>query len=219
MIKNIIFDFDGVLVDSEILVARSFSKYLSKMGIKFTEEEFSFYAGKKTIQVIDDLSIKFNIKNKQSFFDDIMNIANNIYNDELKSVKGAKEFLVENHFNYFIGSNSLKKRILIGLKKVNFDKYIKKDKVFSFDMVDRPKPYPDIYLKVINEYKLNKDETIIIEDSSVGVQSAHAAGIKVLGLTAGQHWYSGRSNQELLDSGAYTSVNSYDKILSEIKKL
>ena len=45
MIKNIIFDFDGVLVDSEMLVARSFSKYLGKRNINFTEQEFSVYAG------------------------------------------------------------------------------------------------------------------------------------------------------------------------------
>ena len=53
MIKNIIFDFDGVLVDSEILVAKSFCKYLSNIDILFNEEEFASYAGKKTIQVID----------------------------------------------------------------------------------------------------------------------------------------------------------------------
>ena len=75
MIKNIIFDFDGVLVDSEMLVARSFSKYLRNRNINFTEQEFSVYAGKKTIQVIDELSNKFSIQNKEEFFEDIMSIS------------------------------------------------------------------------------------------------------------------------------------------------
>ena len=57
MIKNIIFDFDGVLVDSEILVARSFCRYLSERNIIFDEKEFSKFAGKKTIQVVSELSV------------------------------------------------------------------------------------------------------------------------------------------------------------------
>ena len=52
MIKNIIFDFDGVLVDSEILVARAFAKYMQNLGIKVDEKEFANLAGKKTVEVI-----------------------------------------------------------------------------------------------------------------------------------------------------------------------
>ena len=59
MIKNIIFDFDGVLVDSEILVARAFSKYLRNIGHNFNQKDFFQFAGKKTIQVISHLSEKF----------------------------------------------------------------------------------------------------------------------------------------------------------------
>ena len=56
MIKNIIFDFDGVLVDSEILVAKAFAKYMQKYAIEIDENEFANFAGKKTVQVIDILS-------------------------------------------------------------------------------------------------------------------------------------------------------------------
>ena len=219
MIKNIIFDFDGVLVDSEMLVARSFSTYLSKRNINFTEQEFSVYAGKKTVQVIDELSKKFNIQNKEEFFEDIMNIANNIYSQELTSVEGAKVFLETNYYNFFISSNSLKKRILFGLKKVNFENFFDVNKIFSFDMVEKPKPQPDIYLAAINVHQLDKKETVVIEDSVVGIQAGVNAGVKVIGLTAGGHWYTGRSTKELLDAGAFVLANSYESLLKEIKKL
>ena len=65
-------------------------------------------------------------------------------------------------------------------------------------MVNMPKPYPDIYLKVINSNNLNKEETIVIEDSVVGIQAAKAAEIKVIGLTAGSHWHSETSESELI---------------------
>ena len=130
MIKNIIFDFDGVLVDSEILVAKSLCKYLAIRNISFSEEKFSIYAGKKTVQVIDELSNKFKIENKKKFFDDFMQIANKIYSQELIAVKGAKIFLEIADYNFFIGSNSIKKRILSGLKKVKFDSFFSVDKIF-----------------------------------------------------------------------------------------
>ena len=68
MIKNIIFDFDGVLVDSEILVAKAFAEYMRKYGIEIDEKEFANFAGKKTVQVIDMLSQKYSIKDQKNFF-------------------------------------------------------------------------------------------------------------------------------------------------------
>ena len=85
MIKNIIFDFDGVLVDSEILVAKAFAKYMQNFGIEIDEKEFASFAGKKTVQVIDILSEKYSIKNQQKFFTDIMDISLNIYKNILHS--------------------------------------------------------------------------------------------------------------------------------------
>ena len=219
MIKNIIFDFDGVLVDSEMLVARSFSKYLGKRNINFTEQEFSVYAGKKTVQVIDELSKKFSIQNKEEFFEDIMSIANDIYSQELTAVNGAKVFLEQNYYNFLIGSNSVRKRILFGLEKVEFENFFDFNKVFSFDMVEKPKPQPDIYLAAINAHQLDKNETVVIEDSAIGVLAGVAAGIKVIGLTAGGHWYKDRSTKELLDAGAFKLTDSYETLLTEIKKL
>ena len=83
MIKNIIFDFDGVLVDSEILIAKAFAKYIQNFGQEVDEKEFASYAGKKTVQVIDILSKKYSIKDQEKFFRDIMDIASNIYKKEL----------------------------------------------------------------------------------------------------------------------------------------
>ena len=219
MIKNIIFDFDGVIVDSEILVARAFSKYLQSFNIIFSEKEFSIYAGKKTVQVIDELSEKFKIQDPKKFFDDIMNIANNIYSTDLRPVKGVKNFLENNTRKIFIGSNSIKKRILVGLKKTQLDHFFLDDKIFSFDSVKSPKPHPDIYLEAVNTHNLNKSETIIVEDSPVGVQSGVAAGIKVIGLTAGEHWHEGRSPEELIDAKAFCVVDSYDDLMEGISNL
>ena len=209
MIRSIIFDFDGVLVDSEILVARAFSRYLIESGYDFNQKEFSKFAGRKTFEVISDLSEKFSIKDEEKFYDDIMNIASDIYSKELITVKGAFEYVKNSKRKLFIGSNSFKSRILDGLEKVQLKQFFDEDQVFSFDMVQKPKPYPDIYLKVLHQNNLKKEETVIIEDSSVGVKAGVAAGIKVIGLIAGGHWHENRSEEELIDSGAFTVVKEF----------
>ena len=217
MIKNIIFDFDGVLVDSEILVAKAFAKYMQKFGIEVDEKEFASFAGKKTVQVIDILSKKYSIEDQQKFFTDIMDIASNIYKKELTTVKGAYDFVSNLKLNIFIGSNSMKERIIDGLQRVRLDKYFQPKQVYSFDLVDKPKPDPDIYLKAIQDNNLLKNQTIIIEDSAVGVMAGAAAGVKVIGLTAGGHWHEKRDEKELLEAGAFIVVNDYKKILKIIE--
>ena len=217
MIKNIIFDFDGVLVDSEILVAKAFAKYMQSFGIEVDEKEFASVAGKKTVQVIDILSKKYSIQDQQKFYRDIMDIASNIYKKELTTIKGAYDFVSNLKLNIFIGSNSMKERIIDGLQRVKLDKYFQPKQVYSFDLVDKPKPDPDIYLKAIGDNNLIKAETIIIEDSTVGVMAGVAAGVKVIGLTAGGHWHEKRDEKELLEAGAFAVTNDYKKITELIK--
>ena len=219
MIKNIIFDFDGVLVDSETIVLKAFSKYMQECRIKTNEKELANLVGKPTILVIDILSEKYFPENKKKFSDDVMNIASNIYKKELKKIVGVEEFLEKSKHNLYIGSNSLKDRILDGLKRVGLEKYFNSNQIYSLDLVDNPKPHPDIYLKAVNDNDLIIDETIIIEDSVVGVQAGQDANVKVIGLTAGGHWNKNRDEKELINAGAFVTANDYNKIQEIIESL
>ena len=219
MIKNIIFDFDGVIVDIEVLASKAFSKYFSKFDQSITEEQFYKYAGKKTVEVIDLLSDEYKIENKEKFINEIFDIVSEVYSKDLKLVDGAKYYISKSDRNHFIGSNSNKDRILDGLKLVELDEFFLSDQVYSFDMVKRPKPDPDIYLKVVNDNSLNIEETVIIEDSGVGVKAATAAGVKVFGLTAGKHWHSNRDKNELFDNGALNVFSDYESLGKAIEEL
>ncbi len=219
MIKNIIFDFDGVLVDSETIVLKAFSKYVQECRIKTNEKELVNLVGKPTIVVIDILSEKYFPENKKKFSDDIMNIASNIYKKELKKIVGVEDFLKKSKLNFYIGSNSMKNRILDGLKRVGLEKYFNPNQIYSLDLVDNPKPHPDIYLKALNDNDLTIDETIIIEDSVVGVQAGKDANVKVIGLTAGGHWHENRDEKELIHAGAIATANNYNKIQEIIESL
>ena len=86
-------------------------------------------------------------------------------------------------------------------------------------MVSRPKPDPDIYLEVLSDNSLNIDETIIVEDSGVGVKAAASAGVRVFGLTAGKHWHSSRDKNELFDNGALNVFSDYESLSKAIEEL
>ena len=219
MIKNIIFDFDGVIVDSEVLASKAFAKYFSKFDRSIKEEQFYKYAGKKTVEVIDLLSAKYKIENKETFTNEIFDIVAEVYSRDLKLVDGAKDYISKSNRDHFIGSNSNKDRIMDGLKLVDLDKIFLSDHVYSFDMVERPKPDPDIYLKVLKDNSLNIQETIIIEDSGVGVKAANSAGVRVFGLTAGKHWHSNRDKNELFDNGALNVFSDYISLGNAIEEL
>ena len=219
MIKNIIFDFDGVLVDSETIVLKAFSKYMQECRIKINEKELANLLGKPTVVVIDILSEKYFPEVKKKFSDDIMNIASNIYKKELKKIVGVEEFLEKSKHNLYIGSNSMKNRIVDGLKRVGLEKYFNSNQIYSLDLVDNPKPLPDIYLKAVNDNDLIIDETIIIEDSVVGVKAGQDANVKVIGLTAGGHWDENRDEKELINAGAIATANNYNKIQEIIESL
>tara|TARA_B100001175_G_C19328092_1_gene551071 strand:+ start:36 stop:695 length:660 start_codon:yes stop_codon:yes gene_type:complete len=219
MIKNIIFDFDGVIVDSEVLASKAFAKYFNTLGYSFQDDEFYSYAGMKTIEVIDNLSKKFKIENKNKFTYDVFEIVSKIYLTDLRLVFGAEKYIRNSKKKHFIGSNSNKDRIISGLKIVGLSKEFPKNKIYSFDMVQNPKPHPDIYLKVLEDNNLNEVETIVLEDSGVGVKAAKLANLRVFGLTAGKHWNSNRDKNELYDNGAINVFSSYKDLEKALEGL
>ena len=85
-------------------------------------------------------------------------------------------------------------------------------------MVKNPKPKPDIYLAAIDNAGIKSSDTVILEDSIIGVRAGVEANIKVIGITSGEHWH-GRSAQSLQEAGAYAVANSFEEVLKMIKEL
>tara|TARA_Y100001936_G_C15532704_1_gene388431 strand:- start:52 stop:552 length:501 start_codon:yes stop_codon:yes gene_type:complete len=164
------------------------------------------------------LSIKYNIDDKKKFTHDIFELVSQVYSNDLMAVEGFENFISNSNKDHFIGSNSNKDRIIAGLKKVGLSKYFTNEKIYSFDMVKRAKPDPDIYLKVIEENNLRLEETIIIEDSGIGAKAGYMAGPKVYGLTAGKHWYLNRDKKELYSNGAINVFDSYLNLSKAIEE-
>jgi len=221
MIKHLIFDFDGVIVDSEILAAEAFAKVLLDMKISSTySTEFiaEKFAGNKMVKVASEICEAHNIEDKNTYLKKTMEFVNHSYNTKLKAVKGIEKLLSLNIFDFYICSNSGKQRILKGLQNVGLDSFFNNDRIYTFEMVKNPKPSPDIFLKTIEDNNLDKKEVLVLEDSVPGVQAASAAGLKVVGVTVASHWKD-RSTKILIESGSIRILKSYFEFKNLLKTI
>ena len=182
MIKNIIFDLDGVIIDSRNLHYLALNDALNSIDPKFViseDEHISLYDGRPTSVKLNMLTERKGLpkdlhdeiwKRKQCYTIDVFE--NNIKKCE-RTYQTIKYFY-DNGYNLYCASNSIYSTIEISLKKLEIYNFFQK--IYSNENVKNPKPHPEIYIKVINDFCLNPKETIICEDSSIGRKSALDSG-------------------------------------------
>lgn len=178
MIKALIFDLDGTLVNSEPLHYRAWKKTLKNNGVKeFSFENFLRFVGTSNETVAHDFIKSDNIsKNiielvleKQAIYLDLI--------AEIQLLPSVREILT--HFygtlSLAVASSSHKREIMVILKTQKLDGYF--DLVIGGDMVKRKKPDPEIYLKVQQSLGIAPHECIAFEDSEHGLNSAKNANM------------------------------------------
>lgn len=177
MIKLVIFDMDGVLVEAKAIHYEALNKALCEIDPKFKinyDEHLSKYDGLKTNQKLELLTVekgfprdKYNIawENKQKYTLDLVNTIN-----PSTILIEAIKYLSDNGYKIAVCSNSIRKTILTILSKINIIQYI--DLIISNQDVKNAKPHPEIYWKAISEFSVLPYETLIIEDSPNGLLSA-----------------------------------------------
>jgi beta-phosphoglucomutase len=192
MIKAIIFDFDGVIIDSEPLHFKAFQKVLHSINIEFTEEEYW-----TKYLALTDKDLFTTIKNdKHLDWDDftINRLAEEKALTFLKFLQqepiffhGIKSVLndLSHSFLLAIASGALKNEILYALKKLNAEDLFKF--IVSAEEVKEGKPNPEIYLLTYSKLSsidnnLRQNQCLVIEDSIHGITAAHNAGMKCLAV-------------------------------------
>lgn len=188
MIKLIIFDLDGVLVDSKDLHYYTLNDALKNIDEKYIisrEEHLSKYDGLSTTKKLQLLTIEKGLEEK--FYDQIWKLKQeytiqNIkktytYDDRIISI--LKQ-LKEDGYLLYVASNSIYNSIKLILTKKGFIEYI--DYFISNEDVISPKPHPEIYHKCIARAKVFPNEVIILEDSPIGRKAAISSGCHVYNI-------------------------------------
>lgn len=180
-----IFDFDGTLVDSEHIASLVFTDVWTQMGYPMTQEFFIEHF----VGIANDSETLKPILSKMPA--NASEIAHEAFHKELerslKPVTGVAELLADLKLPMCVASNSFIDYIYKKLKIVGLEKYFG-DRVFSGRDVPKPKPAPDVFLHAADTLGFTTDECIVVEDSFAGVTAAKAAGMTVIGFTAGLHF-------------------------------
>ncbi|GGA72763.1 haloacid dehalogenase [Nitratireductor aestuarii] len=216
----IIFDCDGVLVDSEIVAARVEAELLKKAGHEISAEELSErYSGLTFRDILLSIEREAQILFQASLIDTAETLIDKRLAREVKAIEGVGYAVATLPYKKCICSNSTRSRIETMLKRARlvglFD-----DVIFSSAETPtaRPKPAPDVFLYAAEKMEADPKKTIVIEDSVHGIAGARAAGMRVIGFTGASHTHP-RHADMLMEAGAETTINRMSDLRATIEAL
>ena len=186
MIKAVLFDLDGTLINSEEYYMKGMVFLANSLGANVDTNVFFNCIGKdmdetyalfesvvrrpknEWLDIYNDYFISVNPLNfKSLLFDDVINVFSKLKERNIKIIICSMS--PSDYVNSFIN-------------ECNLSNYI--DGYISGDMCKNNKPNPEIYLKALSIFNLNKDETIVVEDAKTGIEAANNAGLKVIARDA-----------------------------------
>ncbi len=202
-LKHVIFDCDGVLVDSEPLSMRADVMLLKQHGIDISEAEaHNRFVGTTFQAMLDMMTEQFGTLFPPGLHAVKNTMVEALYRSKLKIVPGVADVLdalKARGVTLSIGSNSPKKRVELAVDLVGIaDRF---DRIVTYEDVANGKPAPDIFLKAAKLAGAAIGECIVVEDSLTGVTAAAAAGIRTVGFT-GTHGHPEQHAKDLLRAGA-----------------
>ncbi|HEY0120881.1 MAG TPA: HAD family hydrolase [Rhizobium sp.] len=193
----VIFDCDGVLVDSEPLSVSVLIEAMRDVGVDMSEEDvYSRFLGKSLATLVDTLETEFDVFIDQVFLDRIRNDLYDRFRRELKPIDGIAETLDALAVPRCVASSSQLERIRLSLGVTGLLERLEPN-IFSASMVKRGKPAPDLFLYAAERMARAPKDCIVVEDSPAGIMAARAAGMTVFAFTGGSHAHSPSYRAEL----------------------
>ncbi|MDQ3021441.1 MAG: HAD family phosphatase [Bacteroidota bacterium] len=206
--KIIIFDMDGVLIDSEPSYLEMNKKLFAEFGIEMDDENYKALVGLPSMPMWTMLKKKYDLKNEVS---DFMDLEKRRMHEILDSEKISKpvegiisilKSLKEKNYKLSVASSSAKANINFVLKKLNLNEYF--DFIISGEEVVNGKPAPDIFLRVAEKFNMEPKNCFVIEDSANGIRAANLAGMQSIGFSNNE------SNKQDL-SDADLTIKTFDQ--------
>jgi len=186
MIKGVIFDMDGVLVDSEQFICEAGVRMFAEKGLMVKHKDFKEFTGMGEDRYLGGVAEKYNFpfdveKDKARTYE----IYEQLVSGRLKPLPGVFSFIEmcrEHNLKLAVASSADKVKVEINLRETGLSQNVFDVVVNGLD-VQRKKPYPDIFIKAAESLLLSPQECLVAEDSKSGVSAAKAAGCRCLALT------------------------------------
>ena len=184
MIKVIIFDLDGVLVDTKLIHFEALNSALKKYNFDeiSIDDHVKIFDGLPTIEKLKLLQKTKKLPKK--FFSKIQKFKQKITSEILKrKIKKNNKIIkimrnLHNKYKIVVATNAVNSTLNICLNKLGIEKYV--DFKLSNEDINKPKPNPEIYLRIFIKFGIYPSEALIIEDSHYGREAAVSSGAKLL---------------------------------------
>jgi len=217
MIKHVLFDNDGTVVDSELIAARATLRLLAQHGLHIPEHEYNIrFPGLRTREIIAVLEAELGFAPPAGFLQQVQAEHASAYAKALKPIAGIPELFKSLKVPKSMVSNGSLAHVINCLKRVDLLEAID-GQIFSAEQVDKPKPAPDLYLFALEKLGISAHETIVVEDSVTGVLSAKSAGIQTIGFLGASH-IGAQHGDDLWAAGADFVVPNAEALTMLLKK-
>jgi HAD superfamily hydrolase (TIGR01509 family) len=183
----IIFDCDGVLVDSEVISCRAHAETLSRHGYPITAEQvFDRFLGRSTRQANVEVETELGRALPEDFHLQLQDELFRSFEADLKAVPHIHFALDAITQPICVASSGSQQRMRVSLGRTGlYDRFA--PNIFSASQVDRGKPAPDLFLFAAGQMNVPPERCLVIEDSVPGVSGGLAAGMTVFGFHGGSH--------------------------------
>lgn len=179
--KCIIFDCDGVLVDSETIAARVWVEMAKKIGLSISfEKAFNEFTGNSFISIVQYLSEKAKTEIPDDFEKQYRAKTYSAFQADLQPINGIHDVLKNITVPFCVASSGPREKINLNLTKVDLISFFPTDRIFSCYDIRKWKPDPAIYLYAAKQMGFRPEDCVVIEDSTYGAQAAIAGGFDVL---------------------------------------
>lgn len=200
----LIFDCDGVLVDSEPLACQVDADVLNDLGLPYTANDIARqFVGKS----MKDMIARIEADHARTLPKDLAERINRTlftrFETDLQPIAGVREAILALPYPRCVASSSVPERIALSLRVTGLADLF--ENVFSATQVARGKPAPDLFLYAAHQMGAHAEQCIVIEDSPAGIQAALAANMRVIGFTGGGHCGPDHA-EKLWQTGASTVI-------------
>ena len=196
----LIFDCDGVLVDSEVLSCQADADLLTSLGMPYTADEIARqFVGVSLKDMIARIEAEHGRPLPADFAERLNRTLFAKFETDLRPIPGVRDAIIALPHRRCVASSSTLDRIALSLRVTGLSDLF--DHLFSSVQVPRGKPAPDLFLHAAKQMGFAPADCLVIEDSIAGVQAARAAGMKVIGFTGGGHCGQGHADR-LREAGA-----------------
>ena len=182
--KAILFDMDGVLIESEFLMRHSAIQALAEYGIEAKHEDFREFTGMGEDKFVGGVAEKYG----HTYTFDMKERAYDYFGEQVTEMAhvpaGVKEMLMALHEKGLVMavcSAADLRKVRYNIKAIGVDESIFSALVTGSD-VERKKPFPDIYLEGARRVGIDPKDCLVVEDAVSGIKAAHAAGMDAVGV-------------------------------------